>query len=66
MPWSKKAWASVESVVTVVHLGNLDVAPSEAEAGVAFPVVVEAVDSVEFDGVVRVDEQLEHAASADR
>ncbi len=55
----------MEPTLVVVDLGNLDLATTEAEAGVAFPVVVEAVDSVEFDGVVRVDEQFEHAASAD-
>ena len=57
--------AAVDTAVVVVQLGDVGVAAAESEAGVAFPVVVEAVDSVEFDGVVGVDEQAEHAASAD-
>ena len=57
--------SAVEAAVVVVQLGDVGVAATESEAGVAFPVVVEAVDSVEFDGVVGVDEEAEHAASAD-
>ncbi len=57
--------AAVESAVVVVQLGDVGVAAAKSEAGVAFPVVVEAVDSVEFDCVVSVDEETEHAAAAD-
>ena len=49
----------------VVDLADLDVTAPQSEAGVAFPVVVEAVDAVELDGAERVDEQSEHAAAAD-
>jgi hypothetical protein len=49
----------------VVQLGDVGVAAAQSEAGLAFPVVVESVDSVEFDSVVGVDEETEHAASAD-
>ncbi len=57
--------AAVEAVVVVVELCDVGVATAESEAGVAFPVVVEAVDPVEFDGVVGVDEEAEHATSTD-
>ena len=57
--------ATMQPIMEVVELGDVGVAAAESEAGVAFPVVVEAVDSVEFDRVVGVDEEAEHAASAD-
>ena len=42
-----------------------DVASAELEAGVSFPLVFEAVDGVELDRAERVDQETEHAASAD-
>ena len=55
----------MQPAVVVVDVGDVDVAAAQPEAGVAFPVVREAVDPVELDGVEGVDQQPEHAAPAD-
>ncbi len=54
--------AVVEPPVTLVLGDHREVAGAESSGGVAFPVVGEAVDVVEFDGAVGVDEVSEHAA----
>ena len=51
----------MQSAFEVVHVGDGGVAAAEPERGLAFPVVEEAVDLVEFDGAVRIDEVVEHA-----
>jgi integrase len=56
----------VEATALVVFGEHARVAGAEAEAGLAFPVVAEAVDPVECDGTVAVDEVGEHAAPSDR
>ena len=56
-PW-RRPWR-------VVDVDDVEVAAAEAQAGVAFPVVGEAVDAVELDRAVGVDEVAEHAAAAD-
>ena len=45
-------------------VGDAAAAVAELQAGVAFPMVVEAVDLVEFNRSQVVDEMFEHAASA--
>ena len=57
--------AVVESSSSVVFGEHGRVAVAETEAGVAFPVVAESVDLVEFDATVGVDEVDEHAAATD-
>ena len=53
--------AVVEPTVTCVVDDHRQVASAESSGGVAFPVVGEAMDVVEFDGAVGVDEVSEHA-----
>jgi hypothetical protein len=55
----------VESASLLVLGEDARVARSEAEAGLAFPVVPETVDLVELDRSVAIDEVGEHATSAD-
>ncbi len=55
----------VESASSLVFGEHGRVAVAEAEAGVAFPVVAESVNLVEFDTAVGVDEVGEHAAPTD-
>ena len=54
--------AVVEATVTLILAEHADVALAETPGGVGFPLVGEAVDVVEFDGTVGVDEVGEHAA----
>ena len=57
--------AAVQPAVLVVDVGDVEVTVAQAQAGVAFPRVVEAVDPVQLDGIEGVDQQPEHAAPAD-
>lgn len=59
------AGAAVEAAVPFVCFDGLRVAGAELEAGLAFPLVAEAVHLVQGDGAVTVDEVGEHAASYD-
>ena len=56
---------AMQAIMRVVDLEDIDVALSETQACVAFPLVGEAVDAVEFDRPERVSEQPEHPAAAD-
>jgi hypothetical protein len=56
----------VESAVLLVRIGDRHIPVAEAQARVAFPVVVETVDVFELDPAERVDEQPRHPAAADR
>ncbi len=60
------AGPAVDAPVLVVEVEGLGVAPAQAQAGVALPVVGEAVDPVQLDGPVAVDEVAEHARATQR
>ena len=51
--------------MVVVEVEDLGVAPAQGQAGVALPLVGEAVDPVQLDGAVAVDEMAEHARAPD-
>ena len=58
--------AAVESAFTLVGVSDCGVAAAELEGGGAFPVVGEAVDTVELDAAVGVDDHPEHPSPPDR
>ena len=58
--------ASVEASPLLIFGKDARIAGVETEAGLAFPVVAEPVDPVEFDAAIRFDEVGEHAAPSHR
>jgi hypothetical protein len=56
--------ASVETTTPVVFGQRGGVSSSEPKTGLAFPFIVEAVDLVQFDGSIRVDEMSEHSSAS--
>lgn len=57
---------AMEPAVVVIEVEHLRVATAQPQAGVALPVVGEAVDPIELDGPVAVDEVAEHPRAPDR
>ena len=58
------AGAAVEASPLLVFGEDVRVAGAEAEAGLAFPVMMETVDLIQLDTAVYVDKVAEHAAPA--
>jgi anti-sigma regulatory factor (Ser/Thr protein kinase) len=55
----------MEATVTLILREDGDISGTEPSGGVGFPLVGEAVDVVEFDTTVGVNEVTKHAASTD-
>jgi hypothetical protein len=56
--------AAVETTTPVIFGQRGGVSSSKPKTGLAFPFVLEAVDLVQFDGSIRVDEVSEHPSTS--